>query len=82
MGLMRPVTERPAETHHSVYPLLWNYAPNTTTWIFYVALSPWDQMNVAMKNGLPRILTAVDADVETRHRLVQRFDLSFYVSKQ
>ncbi len=36
VGLMRPVTEHPAETQYSVYPLLWNYAPNTTTWIFCV----------------------------------------------
>ena len=50
------------------------YSPHSTTRIFNVAFSPRNQMNMAMRYGLPRITPHINTDVKTTNLFIQFYN--------
>jgi hypothetical protein len=47
---------------------------HTARWFYDVAFAPWDQVEVAMEDGLPSDLPVVHADVEAFHARIRLLD--------
>ena len=52
-------------------PLAGNGVSHATTGIFDVAYSPWNQMDVTVKNRLADMFTVVHTQVEPLHRCIR-----------
>jgi hypothetical protein len=44
-----------------------NDPSNAPAWLLNVALAPWDQVHMTVKDGLACICPGIDTDVEGRH---------------
>ena len=48
----------------SILLLGWDDTPDATSWVFCVANSSWNEMNVAMEDGLASLFACVDSDIK------------------
>jgi hypothetical protein len=55
---------------------------NSTSGVRHIAISPWDQVNVTVKDSLTGGPTGVHSDVEAAYGSIRSFDLSLSLLKQ
>ena len=48
----------------------WDDPPDATSWVLCVASSSWNEMNVAMEDGLPSLFASVDSDIKGGHVVI------------
>jgi hypothetical protein len=59
--------------HSLICPLAWDNVPYTSARLFDVARSSWNQVDMAMVNGLARGFAHIDANIETGDAGILRF---------
>ena len=53
-----------------IIPTLWDHPTDSASWVVRVAGSPWDQMHVAMQNGLTSVYAGIRSDIESGYGVI------------